>query len=90
LRTDSSGISSKELSDTTELAGEKCAAAFWTDDGGSGNEQRRIFVVAVFRGLGVHGPALAPDRHTADSHWASTKTRVSDPETAGLGQMGLG
>ena len=47
-------------------------------------------MVAVVRRLVVQGTGRAPDRHPAESHRAPTKTRVSDPETIGLGQVGLG
>lgn len=46
-------------------------------------------MAAVLGGIGVQGAGLAPDRHPTDPRRASAKTRVSDPEAAGLGQVGL-
>ena len=73
----------------TQRAKRKCAQAIRREVGGW-NEPRRIFVVAVVRGLGVQGAGLAPDRHPADPHWASAKTRISDTAAARFGQMDLG
>ena len=47
-------------------------------------------MVAVLRRVGVQVQSLAQDRHPADPHRASAKTRVADSAAAGIGQVGLG
>ena len=47
-------------------------------------------MVAVLRRVSLQVQSLAQDRHPADPHRASAETRVSDPATAGIGQVGLG
>src|SRR5438552_17397007 len=44
----------------------------------TGNEPRRIFVVAILRRIGVQSARPAADRHPANSQWAPTKAWIVD------------
>src|SRR5271166_6432861 len=44
----------------------------------TGNEPRRIFVVAILRRIGIQSARLAADRHPANSQWAPTKAWIID------------